>query len=75
VEDELAPIDFICVDPEHIRIGHGVRDGEGHLTLHLGRWGYCSAALPNVRHQWQETGGISFKSIVHRSLPPSVDPS
>jgi hypothetical protein len=69
VESELAPVDFICVDPEHVRMGRGVRDGDGHLTLHQDHWAYCSAGLPNVPHRWEETGGIAYEGIRHADLP------
>jgi hypothetical protein len=69
MDDELAPIDFICVDPSHIRMGRDVPDGEGHLTLYERRWAYCSAGLPKVTHAWRATGGIAFPSIRHDALP------
>jgi hypothetical protein len=69
VENELAPIDFICVDREHIQVGRDVPDGEGHLTLYDERWAYCSAARPNVPHEWRASGGVQLMEIRHRDLP------
>jgi hypothetical protein len=69
VDNQLAPVDFICVDAAHVERGHGVPDGHGALTIHRRRWAYCSAALPNEPHRWKETGGVEFGAIRHADLP------
>ena len=69
VENQLAPVDFICVDTAHVEHGRGVPDGHGALTIKDGRWAYCSAALPNEPHRWKETGGVEFVAIRHADLP------
>jgi hypothetical protein len=33
VPDEFAKIELVCIDERHLKIGHEVRDGEGHLTI------------------------------------------
>lgn len=67
--DKTALVDLICVNGEHIRIGKGVPDGAGTLTVVQRRWAYCSAALRNAPHDWKETGGVSFEAIRHADLP------
>lgn len=62
-------VDLICVDESHIERGRDVPDGYGALKLNGGRWVYCSAALPDEPHRWQETGGVEFDEIRHKQLP------
>jgi hypothetical protein len=50
-------------------VGRDVPDGEGHLTLYDERWAYCSAARPNVPHEWRASGGVQLMEIRHRDLP------
>jgi hypothetical protein len=69
VENKLATVDFICTDPVHIQRGREVPDGYGALKLNGRRWAYCSAALPDAPHRWQETGGVNFSEIRHEQLP------
>jgi len=69
MENKLATVDLICVDPAHIARGREVPDGYGALKLHGRRWAYCSAALPEEPHRWQETGGVDFDVIRHSQLP------
>jgi hypothetical protein len=70
VENELAPVDFICVEAAHIERGRDVvPDGYGALTLNGRRWAYCSAALPGAPHKWKPTGGVEFAAIRHTELP------
>ena len=68
-DEQAAPVDDICVTPEHIRMGKKVADGHGTLTLNGRRWAYCSAGLKNAPHDWKETGGVDFESIHHSELP------
>ena len=68
-DDQAEPVDYICVTPEHLRIGKSVADGDGTLTVKGRRWAYCSAGLENAPHDWKETGGVDFESIHHAELP------
>ena len=68
-DDQPAAVDYICVTPEHLRIGKSVADGHGTLTVSGDRWAYCSAGLENAPHDWKETGGVAFESIHHAELP------
>jgi hypothetical protein len=72
VADELAKIDLVCVDERHLKIGREVPDGEGHLTVSEGKWGYCSAAREDEPHTWRAAGGLEFAQIRHGDLerPP-----
>ena len=69
MENKLATVDFICVDPAHVERGRDVPDGYGALKLNGRRWAYCSAALPDAPHRWQATGGVEFDEIRHKELP------
>jgi hypothetical protein len=69
MDNKLATVDFICVDRSHIERGRDVPDGYGALKLNGRRWAYCSAALPDDPHRWQETGGVQFGDIHHKELP------
>jgi hypothetical protein len=69
MENKLASVDLICVDSAHIERGRDVPDGYGALKLSGQRWAYCSAALPDDPHRWQETGGVEFGDIRHKKLP------
>ena len=69
MDNRLASIDYICVDPSHIARGRAVPDGYGALTLNRRGWAYCSAARPEEPHQWKETGGVEFSDIRHADLP------
>jgi hypothetical protein len=73
-DNKLATVDLICVDQQHIDIGRDVPDGYGALKLHERRWAYCSAALPEARHHWKETGGVEFAEIRHKELPALPKP-
>lgn len=68
-DNQLGPIDYICITPEHIAAGMSVPDGEGTISVNGRRWAYCSAGLKNTPHDWQETGGVSLGSIHHADLP------
>jgi hypothetical protein len=74
VDNQLAKVDYICIDPSHIARGRDVEDGYGALTLHRHRWAYCSAARPEEPHQWKETGGVVFSAIRHADLPDLSGP-
>jgi hypothetical protein len=73
-ENELATVDLICFDQSHIERGREVPDGYGALTLSGRRWAYCSAALPEAPHRWEETGGVEFDQIRHKDLPDLPKP-
>lgn len=68
-DDQPAVVDYICVTPEHLRLGKSVADGHGTLTVSGDRWAYCSAGLLNAPHGWKETGGVDYESIHHAALP------
>jgi hypothetical protein len=74
VDNKLAPVDFICVDPAHVKRGRGVPDGCGALTINDRRWAYCSAARPHEPHRWKETGGLEFAAIRHADIPALPQP-
>lgn len=67
--DQTVPVDYICVTPEHIRMGKSVADGHGTLTVSDRRWAYCSAGLKNAPHDWKATGGVFLESVHHADLP------
>lgn len=67
--NDQPAVDYICVTPEHIRIGKDVADGDGTLTVSGRRWAYCSAGLEDAPHDWKATGGVPFDSIHHGDLP------
>ena len=69
VGNQLAAVDYICLDPSHIERGRGIPEGYGALTLNGGHWAYCSAALPEAPHEWHATGGVEFGAIRHAELP------
>jgi hypothetical protein len=73
VDNELAAVDFICIDESHVTHGKGVPDGQGALTLNGQRWAYCSAGLREAPHRWKETGGVEFGAIRHADLPGLPD--
>jgi hypothetical protein len=68
VAEDLAKIELVCVDQRHLEIGRGVPDGEGHLTVSEGVWGYCSAAREDEPHTWRAAGGLEFAQIRHADL-------
>lgn len=68
-DDQLDPVAYICVTPEHIAAGKNVPDGHGTVSVNGRRWAYCSAGLKNAPHDWQETGGVALGSIRHADLP------
>ena len=63
-----APVDLICVTNDHVRRGHKVPDGDGHLTVVNERWAYCAAARGDEPHAWRETGGTRLADIRHSEL-------
>ena len=69
-----APIDLVCRGPEHIAIGRSRPDGSGHLTLEDGKWGYCSAGIPNAEHKWTPTGGVAIEDLRHAELQEQAPP-
>jgi hypothetical protein len=68
-----ALVAYVCVDAEHVRIGRGRPDGTGHLTVHRGKWAYCSAALPNTEHDWVPTGGVPLEQIRHDQISATTE--
>lgn len=68
-DDDPAAVDYLCVTPEHIKLGKTVADGHGTLTVSGRLWAYCSAGLENAPHDWKATGGVPFDSIRHADLP------
>lgn len=70
---EGGPVDYVCVGREHLAIGRTRPDGSGHLTLHEGKWAYCSAGRPLEQHEWAATGGLPVVSLRHRLLAREVD--
>ena len=69
VGNELALVDYICVDESHIQRGREIPEGYGALTLNGRQWAYCSAALEEAPHEWRATGGVEFAAIRHAELP------
>ena len=63
-----APVEYVCIDKKHLRIGRSVPDGRGHLTVNEGRWAYCSAGLADEPHVWKASGGLQFAAIRHADL-------
>jgi hypothetical protein len=60
-----APIDYVCVDERHLRVGRDVEDGGGHITVYRRRWAYCSAGLEHEPHDWRASGGLDFAELRH----------
>lgn len=63
-----APLRFVCVRDEHLRIGVSVPDEHGHLTMHQGKWAYCSAARPKEPHAWKEIPPTHLFALGHAGL-------
>jgi len=68
-DDQLADVDYICVTPEHVKMGKSVADGHGTLTVSGRQWAYCSAGLEDTPHDWKATGGVPIEAIRHAELP------
>jgi hypothetical protein len=58
-------IRHVCVNAAHSPTGRFVPDGPGVLTIYQGAWAYCASALPDERHEWQETEGLTLEAIRH----------
>jgi hypothetical protein len=72
-----ASIQYLCVSDDHIQIGQGVRDGEGHLTIRNAQWAYCPAGRKDEAHEWEAIPAAPFfklrhSSIMRRSSHPSA---
>jgi hypothetical protein len=63
-----APIEYVCVDARHLRVGREVADGRGHITVFRRSWAYCSAGLADEPHDWRESGGLEFAALRHANL-------
>ena len=63
-----ASIEYLCVSDDHIRLGHRVRDGQGHLTVRNAQWAYCSAGRADEPHEWEAVPAVSFPQIRHASI-------
>lgn len=63
-----APIRYLCVRDDHLRIGVSVPDEHGHFTIHVGRWAYCSSARPDEPHVWEEIPGTHVFALRHGTL-------
>lgn len=74
-DDQLDPVDYICIAPEHLAMGKSVPDGHGTLTVTGRHWAYCSAGLKNAPHDWKPTAGVSLASIHHADLPATRETS
>lgn len=78
IPHSAAGLRYLCVGSEHIRVGLSVPDRLGHITIHEGEWGYCSAARPDEPHAWQEIPATPLFALRHATLlklvPSAPDP-
>jgi hypothetical protein len=63
-----ASIQYLCVSDDHIRIGQGVGDGEGHLTMRNAQWAYCPAGRKDEPHEWEAIPAAPFHQLRHTSI-------
>ena len=63
-----APVRYLCVGEDHLRIGRAVPDERGFLTLHDGQWAYCSAARPEEPHEWKAITPTHLFALHHQGL-------
>lgn len=63
-----APIRFLCVGDDHLRVGASVPDEHGYFTIHDDQWAYCSAARPVERHVWEEIPATHVFALRHEAL-------
>jgi len=68
MDEQLHPVEYLCITPEHLVMGESVPDGQGTLTVNARQWAYCSAGLMNAPHDWQATGGVTLASFHHPEL-------
>lgn len=67
-KEDLVLLDFVCVEAEHLRIGLGVPDGQGTLTVNGSGWADCAAGLAEASHEWKAVPGTAHRSIRHAEL-------
>jgi len=60
-----ASIQYLCVSDNHIRLGRGIPDGHGHLTVRYGQWAYCSAGRKDEAHEWEAIPATQFSQVRH----------
>ena len=63
-----APVRYLCVGDDHLRIGRSVPDEHGFLTVNDGQWAYCSAARPQEAHRWKAIAPTHLFALHHESL-------
>ena len=63
-----APVRYLCVGDDHLRIGCSVPDERGFLTVNDGQWAYCSAARPEEPHRWKVIPPTHLFALHHESL-------
>jgi hypothetical protein len=63
-----ASIQYLCVSDDHIRIGRGIGDGEGHLTIRNAQWAYCPAGRKDEPHEWEAIPAAPFHQLRHLSI-------
>jgi hypothetical protein len=63
-----APIQYLCVNDDHVHLGLKVRDGQGHLTIRNAVWAYCSAGRKDEPHEWEAIPATPFSRIRHLSI-------
>jgi hypothetical protein len=72
VERKTAPVHFVCVRGDHLKVGEAVPDGDGHYSLKESLWAYCSAARAHEEHHWASTGGVPVAKLNHGSIAALV---
>jgi hypothetical protein len=63
-----APIQYVCVSDDHVRLGLTFRDGQGHLTIRNAVWAYCAAGRKDEPHEWEAIPATPFSQIRHSSI-------
>lgn len=63
-----SPVSYVCVGIDHLRQGLAVPDERGYLTVHDGRWAYCSAARPLEPHIWEAIPATHLFALRHSNL-------
>lgn len=61
-------IHYVCIGGEHLRVGLAVPNQRGHLTIHQGKWAYCSAGRGTEEHQWAPIAAAKISDLRHATL-------
>jgi hypothetical protein len=65
--DDGEQVTLLCDDERHLRMGRGLPDGTGVLTIVDGSWSYCSAGVAEP-HTWRRVPAVPYPAIRHVAL-------